>query len=432
MTVQGEAGSVQKRRDNLADALTAPVYTDAPTLPYLFIVENLIYSCYRFAPGAAAALLSPGVAADANCTAIICIYRHGPGWGLAHACGGFLSVVVDGFDAPDTGQGAFIVGGFNTEPAATLQARHYAASQPGRSEIRVAGCRVTGNLWSDRGHVCEMVVDLHDAPPTENSTGDRYLGLNAAGEVTSSLWSVTGPALGAKFTALTLGEAAPAEWRALASVKLEWGSMCHSMLVSLSVPTPILGSHSTAVALLRGLDGLDRAACIVTRTGKILQINDTAMAFLKDSRLASLGQMTLPDPKEQARLTATLNAMATGRQPGAPGPFLLPRDNGRGPLIAQLAPLDAQIVADACLVLITDPEATRTPPRAELLQLLNLTPSEARVAALVGSGLPPREAALSLGLTEGRVRSTLKLVFSKLCVNRQAELVRLLGRLGSG
>ena len=54
------------------------------------------------------------------------------------------------------------------------------------------------------------------------------------------------------------------------------------------------------------------------------------------------------------------------------------------------------------------------------------------MAALVGSGLPPREAALSLGLTEGRVRSTLKLVFSKLCVNRQAELVRLLGRLGSG
>lgn len=176
-----------KRRDSLIDALTAPVYTDLPSPPFIFIIEHLIYSCYRFAPGAAAAFLPRDVKADASCTVILCIHRNGPGWGLGHASGGFLSVVVEGYDAPDTGQGAWIVGGFSSEPAASLQSRYYAPFAPGHAEIRIEGNRVTGTLWSEVGQACEMVVDLHDAPATQNSTGDRYLGRDSSGIETSSI-----------------------------------------------------------------------------------------------------------------------------------------------------------------------------------------------------------------------------------------------------
>ena len=51
-----------KRRDNLDDAATETVYTGAPLPPYIYVVENLLYCCYRFAPGAATLFLPPEVA----------------------------------------------------------------------------------------------------------------------------------------------------------------------------------------------------------------------------------------------------------------------------------------------------------------------------------------------------------------------------------
>ncbi len=421
-----------KRRDSLLDAVTTPVYTDAPTPPYLFILENLIYSCYRFAPGAAAPFLPLDVAADASCTAIICIYRNGPGWGPAHATGGFLSVVVDGFPAPDTGQAAWMLGGFITEPAATLQSRYYAPFRPGHSEIRIEGRRVTGDLWSEAGPVCQMVIDLNDGPASENSTGDRYLGRNAAGEETSSIWNVTGPALGAKFTSLTFGEAAPPDWRALAPVHLEWGTLNQNMLINMSFPEPLRGrsAPTSPIALLRALDGMRRAAMVVTRFGQILHLNETARPLVKGTSLAALGRIALTLAKEQSRFLEVLD----GQRPSASrAPFILPRADGASPLILQVAPLEPAIAeAGEMLVLLTDPDQRRDPPRADLLQLLGLTPAEARVASLVGSGQTPREAALRLNLSEATVRSTLKVVYSQLGVNRQAELVQLMGRLDPG
>ena len=429
---QGPDAELRKRRDSLQDAITAPVYTDAPTPPYIFLLEKLIYSCYRFASGAADGILPEGIAADPDCVAIICIYRHGPGWGMAHATGGFLSVVVDGYPAPDTGQAAWIVGGFIGEPAATLHSRYYAPFAPGRSEIRIEGQQVTGNLWSEAGHVCEMVITLDDAPVSENSTGDRYLGRNEAGEETSSIWSVTGSSQGASFNALTWGPAAPEAWRALSPVHLDWGTLNSTMLVNLSVPEPLRepSSPATASGLLASLEAARRAACLVDPSGQLLQSNALARRMLTGTAMARTGRILPQDATERARMLVLL---AQRQSTGAPGPVVLPRAGGQAPLIAQIAPLDPAIAPEgSTLVLLTDPDARREPPRAELLQLLSLTPAEARVAALVGAGLTPREAALRLGLSEGTVRSTLKEVFSKLGVRRQAELVRLVARLDPG
>jgi DNA-binding CsgD family transcriptional regulator len=62
-------------------------------------------------------------------------------------------------------------------------------------------------------------------------------------------------------------------------------------------------------------------------------------------------------------------------------------------------------------------------------RLFGLTPAEARVAALIGSGLSPRQAAEKLGISEGNVRTTLKHVFTKVGVSRQSELAVLLTKL---
>jgi DNA-binding CsgD family transcriptional regulator len=64
--------------------------------------------------------------------------------------------------------------------------------------------------------------------------------------------------------------------------------------------------------------------------------------------------------------------------------------------------------------------------------LFGLALGEARVAALVGSGLSPREAAGRLGISEETARTALKHVFAKAGVSRQNELAALLGRLVMG
>lgn len=64
-----------------------------------------------------------------------------------------------------------------------------------------------------------------------------------------------------------------------------------------------------------------------------------------------------------------------------------------------------------------------------LRDVLGLTLGEARIAALVGSGLSPRESAEKLGITEETARTVLKRVFSKTGVSRQSELVALLTKL---
>ncbi len=83
------------------------------------------------------------------------------------------------------------------------------------------------------------------------------------------------------------------------------------------------------------------------------------------------------------------------------------------------------------LLVFADPSEAVTTDPEPALQLLGLTPSEARAAALIGRGLGPREAAEELGLTENSVRTTIKRVFSKLALSRQSELAVLVSRIAS-
>jgi DNA-binding CsgD family transcriptional regulator len=89
-----------------------------------------------------------------------------------------------------------------------------------------------------------------------------------------------------------------------------------------------------------------------------------------------------------------------------------------------------QIFAGArALVLVTTSKPGEPPDPTIVRDILGLTLGEARIAALVGFGLAPREAAERLKTTEETARTTLKRVFSKVGVSRQSELATLLTRL---
>lgn len=79
-------------------------------------------------------------------------------------------------------------------------------------------------------------------------------------------------------------------------------------------------------------------------------------------------------------------------------------------------PVAAIYVADPNM-----PQETQT----ELLQrLYGLTPSEARLTERIVSGRALKDAAKDLGVTEGTTRTQLKVIFGKIGVNRQPELVK--------
>lgn len=65
----------------------------------------------------------------------------------------------------------------------------------------------------------------------------------------------------------------------------------------------------------------------------------------------------------------------------------------------------------------------------DVLRSMGLTPAEARLAALMGKGLTARSAALELRISEHTARSTLKQVYGKLGIRKQAELGHFIARV---
>jgi DNA-binding CsgD family transcriptional regulator len=128
-------------------------------------------------------------------------------------------------------------------------------------------------------------------------------------------------------------------------------------------------------------------------------------------------------------------SVAAGKDDRLVPPLRLTRSSGRAPMIVLLAPLPPPAFelwhimgAARVLVLIIDPKA---PPRGAgaLRAIFGLTAAEARVAALVGSGLSSPQAAAKLGLSLATVKTHLTRCYDKTGVRSQTELVRLLSLL---
>lgn len=121
---------------------------------------------------------------------------------------------------------------------------------------------------------------------------------------------------------------------------------------------------------------------------------------------------------------------------GKPTPLVIERKRSRHPLAVYVMPIPfsgnpaEHFLAHArALVLVIDPETDAPPDPSLVRDLLGLTLGEARVAALIGSGLPPQEAADKLGVSVETARTVLKRVFQKVGVSRQSELTALMTKL---
>lgn len=210
----------------------------------------------------------------------------------------------------------------------------------------------------------------------------------------------------------------------------------------------VLRPHLARAGLLSGRLGLERArakvatlemiglpAAAVTQTGRVVTANPGFLASAPSVSVGARDQVQFVNPLAQTMfmdaVAAKPSSLAnTGRSiPVAGTP-------STSPMIAHVVPLrrgGLDVFAGAISILFITPLIQQSSPAPELLQaLFDLTPAEARVTGMVVSGKSVDEIAVAHRISAHTVRTQLKSVFAKTGVERQVELVSLLGQRRQG
>lgn len=190
-------------------------------------------------------------------------------------------------------------------------------------------------------------------------------------------------------------------------------------------------------ALTETLDRLTICTFILDREGAIIRTNSSAR------RLIEIGtpfrvindRLLLLDRASNATFQSMVSSALADVPPIGKGRFVdaMPVLSGTfrhlGLLVRTLSGPDAQSSdgTAATVVYVAGPCSGR-PVERIVAQLFDLTPSEARLAALLAKGETLAEIARELDLSENTVRSYCKNILAKTGVSRQVDLVRLILR----
>jgi DNA-binding CsgD family transcriptional regulator/PAS domain-containing protein len=206
---------------------------------------------------------------------------------------------------------------------------------------------------------------------------------------------------------------------------------------SLRLSIRLFDAELSKLGLGEALTRVGIGVFVLDSSGRVTFVNPAGKRLLGNGLALVKDRLLVRDALERSALEAMIQqashpASATNDQ----RPILIHRPEDKRPLVVYVLPTGpsshpaTQFLAHACaIVLAIDPEAGEPADPALVRDVLNLTLGEARMAALVGSGLAPQEAAERLGITQDTARSVLKHVFSKTGVSRQSELVALLSRM---
>lgn len=202
----------------------------------------------------------------------------------------------------------------------------------------------------------------------------------------------------------------------------------------------LMDAELTALSLGEALTRLGVGVFLLDGSARVLFSNPAGQRLIgtglmvRNRRLSAFGsaQHSALDAAIKATLADAPEAWAE-----SPRPVLLDGGGSQRFLAAYVLPVRAREGHPAdlalsnvrALVVVLASDSADPPDPAIVRDLLGLTLGEARVASLVGHGLPPRDAAERLGIAEETARNTLKRVFAKTGVSRQSELAALLSNL---
>jgi len=342
-------------------------------------------------------------------------------------------VDVGGYDSTDGSRARYTVGGFYSGIYCEVARRIYTAPVlPGESRIdAAAGGEVVGRAFHRGGEAFRIRARLIEGEPAWRTAMHFYVRPKPDGRVILhhvGHSSEVGRAEPVDFE-LLLDDGSPLS--RLRPVRL-LRSIRQRMHLSVGVPIEARAADATAAEpdLVYLLSRINRGALLVDAERRVTFANAQAEALLG----SVLGPSGSRPRAARHPLDAAIAALWS-RVAGPLGPIAMARP-GRPPLLLTGVPLSPDDAGGhprrhpaATLVIVVDPDEQEKSMVPASLELLGLTPAEARVATLVGSGLAPREAAAVLGNSEGTIRVQLHRVYAKLNLSRQSELAAMVARV---
>lgn len=186
------------------------------------------------------------------------------------------------------------------------------------------------------------------------------------------------------------------------------------------------------------LNRISSAAVFVNAVGRIVFANPAAEEYLRAKAViqADQGILCAADLAADRALKDAFAAAERGDAAlGIKGIEVVLASNGRRRHIAHILPLgsdarrDASTVGAVAALFVNEIVLALSSPLEKIAARYRLTPSELRVLSAVFDEGGVREIAARLGISVATVKTHLNHIFSKTGTRRQADLVRLAGRL---
>jgi DNA-binding CsgD family transcriptional regulator len=200
----------------------------------------------------------------------------------------------------------------------------------------------------------------------------------------------------------------------------------------------LINAEMARMALAEALARLGVGVFLVDRMGRVVFSNPAGQRLIGGGLVMVRDRLAARFAPEREALEVALATVIEGASvpDETPRPILVRGVAAEQFLAVYVLPvrlpghsIDNMLAAARATVLVIASQPGAPPDPTIVRDLLGLTLGESRVAALVGAGVPPREAADKLGITEETARTTLKRVFAQVGVSRQSELATLLTRL---
>ena len=404
-----------------------------PAQPYVLQTNHMVVVELVLDPAAVRATLPDHLEPAEDYSGFVLFYTAGGSEDEPPSSARYAGVFLKDRDAPDGSPGIFVAHGYYSSEANLALSRSYSLRfLLGWADIAVEGDEITVSGGEKGNTVLELRLTRRpDQPPLTLGT-HQYFGEREGGLTTYSL-AFAARVFACATTAIAPTPSAPPLLRALTASSVTRAMYVPGIPLSFSRPRAIAShervtsSDASHRAILDVLSDLGRAAAVVLDTGAVLFINPQGRSVL--GSLLRAGRIAARSAEEQSRLELLVAEAARGRLRGPADRMVLERETGDLVVVQAANYRGGWQGRPTALLLVNDPRERTDGSAFDGLQLLGLTRAEARIAAAIGDGQSANEAAEALGLSQHTVRSTLKLIYSKLAIGKQTELARLVEHL---
>ena len=397
----------------------------------LLQTSHVVFFDLQFSAERLRAALPPELEPADNHQAFLLIYTADYPDADPPRSGSFLGVYLKGRDAPDGSPGIFVTDGlydYNLDVARAYTTRF----EPGAAQIAIAGDDVTGRLDAADGPVLDFAVRVRRNERVLNMGTHQYFGQRPGGLNTYSI-AFAARVHRTDLASLTVRKEATGLVAAITRDAVIGVNYTPSAPLTFSRPRaiashePIAAADTAHLAILEVLASVGRAAVVVDAAGHVLFGNPRGLEAT--APLLKGGRLSAATAQEQTQLAQLLNEAAHLRTPPTGERLALHRPDGSPVLVQAGSYRGGWNGVATALLMIYDPRAEAQFGPVQGLELLGLTPSEARIAAAIGSGLSARAASETLTLSENTVRSALKAIYAKLGISSRTQLASIVTQL---